>query len=265
MPFHILSCVNAGDVDAMRRLASRLDDASARLQEARSVVAAARHAAGPAWISLDPWDGPVLAAVGTWAGRTAADIRRRALILEQGGSGVARDEARRAALAARFEASGYDGDPGLFGHGRRVARHGLAALRDGIVGPVRGLVHVGAATVRAETEPVRVVVAGITGGPDAAVDEIQDRAEEMVDVAAGGIMGVARSARQSLALTPIVQAGVFAARVDRDGFWRAVEDNAADNASALPGELLSIIPGGQEVSGARALASSQMRSPSTAT
>ena len=249
----------------MRRLASRLDEAADRLHQARRVVGATRGLAGPAWASLEVWDGPLLGAVAVWASQAAADLRRRALMLEHAGSASGgADEARQAALAARFEASGYEADPGLFGHGRRVTRHGLRALRDSIVGPVRGIVHMAGATVRAETEPVRVVVAGMTGGRRAAVDEIEGTADELVGVAGGGLMGVTSSARQSLALTPVVQAGVFAARVDRDGFWRAVEDNAADNAAALPGELLSVVPGGEEASGARAVASSQVRSPSTA-
>src|SRR4051794_35166644 len=102
-----------GDVDAMTHLADRLDAAARQLSQAVRLVGSVMVDDGAACVAPGATGLPVLADTAAWASQQAADVRRRARLLDDV------DAERRRLLQDRIDHSGYDPDPGFFGHLRR--------------------------------------------------------------------------------------------------------------------------------------------------
>jgi hypothetical protein len=248
-----------GDVDAMTHLADRLDGAARQLNHAVRLVGSvvvddgAACVAPGSTISLS-----VLADTAAWASHQAADVRRRARLLDEA------DAERRRLLQDRIDHSDYDPHPGFFDHIRRVGHAGLTGLWEGVRAPVAGMAALGGVVKESVVAPAQVAGAlahgDLEGAWDAAAEDVDVQNKAMLG-AAGGVLS---SVRQTAMLAPGIQPLVLAERWHRDGFWRAAEDTAHDSGEAAPGAALMLVPGGEVGAGLGDVVVGQVKSVSTA-
>src|SRR3954470_5663446 len=164
-----------GDVDAMTHLAGRLDAAARQLGHAIRLVGSVTVDDGTACVASGPAGLSVLADTAAWASQEAADVRRRARLLEDA------DAERRRLLRDRIDHSGYDPDPGFFGHIRRVGHASLNGLWEGVRAPVAGLATLGGVIKESAVAPGQVATAvahgDLEGAWDAGTNDLEVQAK----------------------------------------------------------------------------------------
>jgi len=247
-----------GDVDAMTHLAARLDGAARQLGHAIRLLGSVMVDDGTACVGPGATSLSVLADTAAWASQQAADVRRRASILDDAAV------ERRRLLQERIDHSGYDPDPGFFSHLRRIGHASLSGLWEGVRAPVAGVAALGGVVKESVVAPVQVATAvahgDLEGARDAATEDLDVQTRAMLG-AAGGVIS---SVRQTAMWAPGIQPLVMAERWQRDGFWRAAEDTAHDAGEAAPGAALMLVPGGEAGAGLGDIVASQVKSVSTA-
>src|SRR3954469_4385095 len=247
-----------GDVDAMKHLADRLDGAARQLSHAVRLVGSVMVDDGAVCGAPGATSLSVLADTAAWASQEAADVRRRARLLEDA------DAERRRLLRDRINHSDYDPDPGFFGHIRRVGHASLSGLWEGVRAPVAGVVALGGVIRESVVAPGQVAEAVAHGDLEGAWDAATEDFDVQTKAMHGAAGGVIASVRQTAMLAPGIQPLVMAERWHRDGFWRAAEDTAHDGGEAAPGAALMLVPGGEVGAGLGDVVVGQVKSVSTA-